>query len=177
MTDNIADTLKECHRIVWAYRQQLEDVWPTPTTEDALLFAFTELGEAIDAHLRSKDVYARNRDKDLSVLDELADCAMMLLTALGAHDCDLRTWMIEITHEWNDYTADLAYVLDHDAAEVHTAAWEVALAHPLFRVATHPGMDLPARLAARLERIKAKRMPRTPDSYDQILLRHAGSCQ
>jgi len=147
---NITDTLRECHRIVWQYRAELESAWPTPTTEDALLFAFTELGEAVDAHLRSKPEYARNRDKDLDVLDELADCAMMLLTAMGP------TWTFRFwsrshisSHQWRSHITYLAACMAMGDQEMATLVRDIA---------THPGMDLPARLTARLERIKAKRL-------------------
>lgn len=154
--DNIAGTLKLCHEIVWRYRDELKDVWKIPTTEDALLFAFTELGEAIDAHLRSKPEYARNRDKDLSVLDELADCAMMLLTALGKDY--VVGWQGDFApykgmHSWFDYAAKFYMATGWRGVDwVYT---EVLICC----IATHPGMDLPARLTARLERIKAKRLP------------------
>lgn len=149
----IAATLKLCHEIVWKYRQQLEDYWPTPTTEDALLFSFTELGEAVDAHLRSKPQYARNNAKDLSVLDELADCALMLITALGKKKTGWlfrkNFWGID-DHSWNAYCADAGTVL-------LPTIGNMPIVDMLARIATHPGMDLPARLTERLERIWWKR--------------------
>ncbi len=150
----LAETLKRCHEIVWTYRRELEDVWPTPSTEDALLFAVTELGEAIDAHLRSKPQYARNRAKDLDVLDELADCAMMLLTALGPGGA--YWWGADLlfdVHEWWAYLVTMPRCFERDRD-----GGTRAIATQLTRIATHPGMDLPARLTARLERIKAKRL-------------------
>ncbi len=166
MTD-IATALKECHRIVWDARKELEPYWPTPTTEDALLFAFTELGEAVDAHLRSKPEYARNRDKDLSVLDELADVALMTLTAYGNEwvDSDERDggWD-EWQYAWRFYISDMAKILDiheqyGDDADSFLFDWRWYAITVVEKIATHPGMDLPTRLTQRLERIKAKRMP------------------
>lgn len=153
---DIEPTLRECHRIVWQYRAELEAYWPTPTTEDALLFAFTELGEAIDAHLRSKAEYARNRDKDLSVLDELADCALMLLTALGPEhnfQWEGNGGGYPGVHNWTEYIQAM-----HMAIAWRRIEWAYTESM-IVRIATHPDMDLPARLTARLERIKAKRMP------------------
>lgn len=159
---NITDTLRECHRIVWQYRAELESVWPTPSTEDALLFAFTELGEAVDAYLRSKSEYARNRDKDLSVLDELADCAMMLLTALGSgwefKKPQRRRAYIMSDTMWGDMMWSLASMIDCSDEYRESVAWRYDADRILCKVATVPGMDLPARLTARLERIKAKRL-------------------
>lgn len=161
---SITDTLRECHRIVWQYRAELESVWPTPTTEDALLFAFTELGEAVDAHLRSKPEYARNRDKDLDVLDELADCAMMLLTAMTDRAKFVYWTGIDEGEDWREisegYWVELvdamAIILrDCDDPDVD---WRPGGLEFLELIVILRGMDLPARLTARLERIKAKRL-------------------
>lgn len=73
------------HRIVWQYRAKLHAVWPTPDRIDALRFAYTEAGEALDAYLRTIPQYARNNHRNMSVSDELGDCAMMLCTALPEH--------------------------------------------------------------------------------------------
>lgn len=168
MTD-IATTLRECHAIVWRYRAELEHVWPTPTTEDALLFAFTELGEAVDAHLRSKPEYARNRDKELSVLDELADCAMMLLTALTMPSFAPNVIVTSLAQ-----MAHLAGFIV--AANERRGSCLEQIDMLLFAIATYPGMDLPARLTARLERIKAKRLlkPKVTinDAYAVAMARH-----
>lgn len=165
----MTETLRECHAIVWRYRAELEPYWPTPTTEDALLFAFTELGEAIDAALRTKGKYARNRDKDLSVLDELADCAMMLLTALGPN-FKSRIFEMVVLHEWASYVLSMASIIDYQFVHQHH------ISEMLQRIATHPGMNLPARLTTRLERIKAKRMPPPTiainDAYEQRKVAH-----
>lgn len=162
--NEIITILQECHRLVWQYRAELEPYWPTPTTDDALLFAFTELGEAVDAHLRSKPEYARNRDKDLDVLDELADCAMMLLTALEDVDGN-----------------SLIFVRDEEIGSFPELAWNLSMAmvkqadrrswdsYALFAaglIVRFPDMDLPARLTARLNRIKAKRMPKPKITID-----------
>lgn len=174
----ITETLRECHAIVWRYRAELEHVWPTPNTEDALLFAFTELGEAIDAHLRTRDTYARNRDKSLDVLDELADCAMMLLTALGADYGFPDNIERNFRHEWDSYAMAMGETVFHGVnPEPRTAHWWMQDAWEMLqRIATHPGMDLPARLTARLERIKAKRLPPPTigvvDAYEQRKVAH-----
>jgi hypothetical protein len=184
MTNNIAETLRECHALVWEYRARLEPYWPTPTVEDCLLFAFTELGEAVDAHLRSNAQYARNRDKDLSVLDELADCAMMLLTALGNewvdNDQERDGGWEEWQYTWHFYLSELNRLLDIRAQygdnDDFLFNWQWYAINVVERIATHPGMDLPARLRSRLDRIAAKRMPADTDNdqYAAALLRQAG---
>lgn len=151
----ITDTLRTCHAIVWAARAELEHVWPTPPPEDALLFALTELGEAIDAHLRTNGDYARNRDKSLDVLSELADCAMMLLTAMGPAHRLTELAAGQMTHAWSEYIGGMSGVMQMTPG---TAWADYTMTQLLARIATHPGMDLPTRLTARLERIKAKRL-------------------
>lgn len=72
------------HSNVWHFRRLYEGHWPTPDKIDSLRYAYTEMGEAVDARLRSfrpKD--ARNRDRKHDEAEELADCLIMLLTALG----------------------------------------------------------------------------------------------
>lgn len=77
------ETMLELRDLIWSYRQRLADRWPTPPPVDALRFAFTEAAEAMDAWLRLQPAYNRNNAKELSVEDELSDCLMMLVTALG----------------------------------------------------------------------------------------------
>src|SRR5688572_24607360 len=82
MTD-IAKVLKDCHALVWEYRELLKEWWPTPSTRDSARFAVCEACEALDASLRLNEAYARNNAKELSVEAELADTLLMLLTAIG----------------------------------------------------------------------------------------------
>jgi len=64
-------------------RKNLEGVWPCPNSADSLRYAATESAEAIDAYLRNSRVDdIRNNDRDADIESELADCAMMLLTAM-----------------------------------------------------------------------------------------------
>lgn len=172
MTD-ITTTLKECHRIVWSYREMLEPFWPCPDIWDSLLFCQTELGEAIDAYLRTKPEYARNRDKDLSVLDELGDLALMALTSLGNELTDNDARFIEyglggglFDFEGRDverFSMYAAWTVDALDAAVNgyddCRAYRRPILGLVAHLIAHPDMDLPARLTARLERIKAKRMP------------------
>jgi hypothetical protein len=75
---------KNLRDMVWEVREYLGDNWPTPNTEDSLAYAVTEVGEAIDADLRSRRPDdKRNNNRNVSVEHELAQAAMMLLTALG----------------------------------------------------------------------------------------------
>lgn len=77
------ETMIELRGLIWTYRHRLADRWPTPPPVDALRFAFTEAAEAMDAWLRLQPAYNRNNAKVLSVEEELADCILMMVTALG----------------------------------------------------------------------------------------------
>ena len=69
------------HRMVWKFRREIEPYFPTPSPLDSLRFAVTEAAEALDAYLRQNGDYKRNNDKTHSIPQELAQCALMLLTA------------------------------------------------------------------------------------------------
>ena len=177
------DTLRECHRIVWQYRRELEAVWPTPDRLDSLRFATTEAAEALDAWLRMNGTYARNRAKDLSVLDELADCALMLITALGAKAEARRVgsvavWADETPEELVSYVAVLTGIERNYQNGIGASLQDSDLWRAVRAIADVKNMDLPARLTARLERIKAKRLPPSEASdldLEYTWLNQAGS--
>lgn len=73
--------LKQLHEMVWEFRKEMADHFPTPDVQDSLRFALTEAVEALDAMLRMQSAYKRNNDKEHSIPQELAQCAVMLLTA------------------------------------------------------------------------------------------------
>ena len=75
--------LKRLHMQVWVTRNKIGATWASPTPDDALRFAVTEAAEVLDAVLRQNPSYKRNHHKAASVEQELAHCAIMLLTALG----------------------------------------------------------------------------------------------
>lgn len=59
------------------------------TGKDALLFLQTEVGELVDAHMRTEPEWVRNtQDKDVSVADEVADVLMMLVAYAGSQGLD-----------------------------------------------------------------------------------------
>lgn len=163
-----AATLRVAHQIVWNYRAELEPYWPTPDPWDSLLFAQTELGEAIDAYLRSNTLYARNNDRSPDVLDELADCAMMLYTALGPDATRIQWWTpttgagepVGDYTRWGTFCGTMGEIIDKAINFWDGGGTWIRLAVGLLhRIALYPEMDLPQRVADRLERIKAKRIP------------------
>jgi hypothetical protein len=78
-----AETFETLYKKVWDLREKISTSWPTPDRESSLKFAVTEAAEAIDADLRKNNKWARNREKHLNVERELAQCAIMLFTAMG----------------------------------------------------------------------------------------------
>lgn len=161
------DELQALHNELWAFREEMRDVWPTPGQLDSLRFAACEACESLDAWLRLKGGYARNNDKTLSVEAELADCAMMLMTALGREYVyrELRyvslenvgslehiAWLVGTALWYHARTTD---VMDHrdDAMRLAFVA--------LHNIAAYPGMDMPTELRKRMERIRAKHGPQS----------------
>ena len=152
-----AEELRKCHAIVWQWRAKLADVWPTPNRLDALRFAVTEAAEAMDAWLRLNGGYARNHDKSLSVEDELADCAMMLLTAAGEDwEPNVRFWY---------YESKLERIVFHVASLCFDNIFDLSsragygLGDIVAMIAAYPGMsNLAERINARLERIAERRL-------------------
>jgi len=153
-----AEELRECHTIVWQWRAKLADVWPTPNRLDALRFAVTEAAEALDAWLRLNGGYARNHDKSLSVADELADCAMMLLTAAGEDwqpSDNGRKISGKITLEIIAFNV-AGFCFGESERDTDIAGNVTA---GVSQIAAYPGMsNLAERINGRLERIAERRL-------------------
>jgi hypothetical protein len=150
----------------------MELYWPTPATVPAARFVVSEIGETVDAFLRQDSQYARNRERSPEVLDEMADTAMMILTAMG-RNAPVEEWAVQWADEeyglWDVYEdldeidALVLMVKDFYACAVvpHPSPGSLAgfggLA--LWRISEYPGMDLEARLLRRLDRIFRKHHP------------------
>ena len=152
---------QDLHDLVWRYRDELAEWWPTPPTDHALAFAVTEAGEAIDAWLRTFPEYARNNDKHHEELDEWADCAMMLVTALGrfhtrqsrnADKMDRLTIVVHISK-----AAYYAERIDSSAKSISTFSASFALAGIIHYLGGHENAH--ARIDTRLRRIAKKVTP------------------
>lgn len=156
-----AVNIAKVHNMVWEFRAVYGELWPTPDRVDALRFAFCESAEAMDAWLRMQPLFNRNRAKDLSVLDELADTAIMLLTALG---CDILPTKYD----------EAAWTVEREPVDLDVICGTVTLAFRCTRkgfawtflervikevvgdIALYPGMELETRIARRLDRIRLR---------------------
>ena len=76
----------QVHRLTWAFRSEPEisQSWATPPRNDSLAYAVTEVGEAVDAHLKAgRPGDLRRVRQGHETESELAMAAVMLLTAFG----------------------------------------------------------------------------------------------
>ena len=140
--------------MVWEFRKEMKSFWPTPGFMDALRFADCEAREALDAWMReNRKEYKRNHEREADVLGELADCALMLLTALGPYyrfrspDISVRSSMGEIC--WHVARA-------HRIAEFYGTDWQPDVECALEAIWSYPGMDLKEQLQIRMDRIRRK---------------------
>lgn len=84
--------IDKLHKTVWKFREAYGEYWATPDHDDSLAYVLTEAAEALDQDLRlTRPGDARNNDRGggEGVLDELADTAIMLVTALGPDACPI----------------------------------------------------------------------------------------
>lgn len=169
--------LQECHRLVWIFRKEIEPYWATPDPLNSLRYAFTECAEAMDAWLRAeRPSDSRNNERQNDVLDELADCAIMLLTALNFD---------EIKSQSNSrYDTDFIFLHareperhrlevlanqicgsmlsardDSDNTSSIYLNWIHYTVLSLGWIATYPEMELKQRIQGRLRRIAKKNLP------------------
>lgn len=161
--DFIENTLISCHAATWRFRETFKEEMVEPSVRDSLLFAFTEMGESVDAFQRTKPEFFRTNAKDLEVLAELTDYAFNLLTALG-RDAKLPVrWRddaetdLPMCTEWHCYIDDISRIitLHHSSMLGYNFDWRRKVWLSLERVARYPGMNLRFCLSLRLiERAK-----------------------
>lgn len=168
--------LGELHQMVWDFRWQMAGYWPYRGTLRAARQMVSELGEALDVMDRleyGQEDRTRRRDvRTPDLLDELADVAMMTLTAMG-EDAPLDDW----EDQWRDMELGLwemyADLDEMDALVMHVKDFFACavIPHPspyslagfgglvIWRISEYPGMDLEARLRQRLDRIFRRHHP------------------
>lgn len=162
--------LKQLHTDVWTFRGAVYPYWPTPPPLDALRYAVTECGEAMDAYLRQhRQGDSRNSERpgsDEALLDELADCAMMLLTAVNLNvipkEIQVENYylhaLVPVRHRIEVLCHDVSAAVlaarsDDDETSRIYFSWIREAIYAARWVETYPGMDLAARLHGRLIRI------------------------
>jgi len=154
MTQSV--NIAKVHNMVWNFRALYGGLWPTPDRVDALRFALCESAEAMDAWLRGQPRFNRNRAKDLDVLDELADTAIMLLTALGY---EVQRGAVERAPvDLDVICGEVGFVFRCAFKGFSQTFLERAIRETVGDIALYPGMDLEERIAKRLERIRLRVM-------------------
>jgi len=158
------EEMQELHNELWAFRDEMDATtpWKTPSPLDSLRYAFTEVAEALSDWLRVNRDHARNHDHEPDVLAELADCAMMLMTALG------KGWKYD-SRGYIDGDSTLEGIADivaaglftlfmrpNDCDRVERTDAQLYTMDALWLIADYPGMDLPTELRKRMARIRGK---------------------
>lgn len=167
----IREDLALCHAAVWTFRlrPEVEVAWPTPDEGDALRFAFCEAAEALDAQLRLNLTYARNNEKELSVEDELVDCAIMLYTAWGPRwpgerDLGIHRQLLAYTMFHEGRVETIGYCCGEMLAantgvqgEYGTTVW-CWIDLTLRLLLNYPDLNLRERIESRLAQIEGKHL-------------------
>ena len=160
----ITENLQALHTRVWTFRADMADVWPTPDTLDSLRYSFSEAGEVVSDYLRTTRDHARNNHHEPDVLGEAADCAMMLMTALGPGE-NYKTYS-PFWEQYDDLGIAVDMLADWCGGLANKCAcksnWRRSALSALATIDAMPGMDLAAELDKRLLRIRAKHGKVTP---------------
>jgi NTP pyrophosphatase (non-canonical NTP hydrolase) len=131
-------TLSKCAELVWKFREENDEHWLTPDKRDSMRYAYSEMGEAYSEYMRetrSKDL--RNREKASELEPELADCVIMLVTALGNRARSYQTFR----------TPDFYRSMD-DGSLMDFIAFEVALALDHTKVGGNARLNIMLALTA-----------------------------
>lgn len=130
---------------------------------EAIMLSFSEATQALDYQLRENARYARNRERTGAVLEELADCAMMLLTALPPDGFDFAEalgtdYWLQPCNSLEDVVQQTGYLVGYTARPNPDWTWVNRATAALVRdIAILVGLnDFAGLLAARLERIARK---------------------
>lgn len=119
----------------------------TPETLDCLRLALVASTRALDCWLRQKNPdHARNNGREHTVESELADTAMLLLTALPGHDDLMR--ILKDNPEWGDSNLDsICLMIGYSIVDYkHDQPWTVESVTALLAIAHYPGLDLAVEL-------------------------------
>lgn len=151
--------LKEIHKDIWAFRAEMDDRFFSPDPLDSLRYAATEAAEALEAQLRQdRPGDLRGRERDLDVLAELADCAIMLCTALiDVEDLEISEFELPQARSLSSLERIGYFVwgslYEHAMSDL---MWKRRARVALHLIARYPNMDLAREVQDRLARIRAR---------------------
>lgn len=136
----------------WRAWMDAHTPFKTPDTLDCLRYSLIESCEALDAFLRAKNPdHARNNGREHTVESELADTAMLLLTALPA------AWVDYVIAVPRNSIDDICLAVAETVAYFRRAEqWENRASNVLRRISTYPGLDLAAELDRCWRRLAVK---------------------
>jgi NTP pyrophosphatase (non-canonical NTP hydrolase) len=147
--------IQDIHTAAWDFRRKYSQWWATPDPDDCLRYAFTEAGELMDAWLWSqRPGDARNNAKERSVPKELADVAIMLVSAMP-DETDFG-YPVKNTHGIDEICC---VILPHEHGKT---GWHWIEKYALQLVVSYSKqnhIDLLAQVRANLEEIKHKHVP------------------
>lgn len=167
------------------FRVRYEKVYPWPPDEHCRYFAFTEMGEVIDAYMRSFPEYKRNHDRESDIHSELADLFIMLVSASRARTLnEFARWI-----DFDQFPYGIPNIPVDNRGDV---VMESALARLCFFVgraqgrtdtgyilmalgiiAAFPGMDLTGRVQRKLDYL-ANKHGNPPESAWERIRKRAG---
>ncbi len=152
--------LQKLHAMVWRFRAVMDPFWATPEPVYCLRYAFCEAAEAMDAWLRQQRPNdSRNNERQPDVLDELADCAIMLLSAVPED---------KFTNPSNSGVDGLTLgsICYGTALAMYIPDLGLTL-NVVNLISNYPGMNLEERATERLWKIAHKHAP--PDVFQQAV--------
>lgn len=152
---NYQREIERTHKLIWAAREALEEVWPTPPPRDCLLFAIAECGELIEALVYyENDKYSPNRKQE-DFLDELADVVIMILSVKREEAIPVHKYYDGYDRQSSIWEAFLMLEEVMGAYSYYPNVNHLSLA--IVRAVCWPSFDMYERVRDRLARIAYKR--------------------
>lgn len=129
----------------------------TPSVIDTLRYSLIEASEALDAWMRSQNPgHARNNGREHTIEQELADTAMLLLTAYPAEEAkhDAFEMAVISLDTLDDLCYSLCAAIMSYSEDVND--WWLNVSDSLHFIANYPGFDLAAELGKCHRRLALK---------------------
>lgn len=158
------DIIRQLYRDVWDWRKNVMEPgtrWTTPDPLDALRFAYSEMGETFSAMLRD-GTYARNHEREDTREKELAQCVIMLLTAIPFDLPTLDTYL-RLTYDMKspDYLLECAagsigHALVEFGLRPNQPGYCYSVAIALMHIAALPWFDIEKEVVREMGRLENK---------------------